>query len=786
MPRSTHDPSQARLTATAGRIACAAVAALAAASGLAAQTARTESYGDAMRASWARTVTAARSLAGTQPAAVWQDMTVQGEFADYVGFVDDDRVVVSTVVHNMYGWPIQRLFGLSDLRTRTVRWGSAIPWTPWVAALPLAGNIIVCAGRPVVKLTARDTASGARRWEYGDGDHGFALTLVPATGRLVALVERGSHWRLDGIDPVTGRVAWQRELTARRRDDDPFPPLFVAGDTVLVAGAIVERVRAGDGAALGTVVPLVIRDPAPRATWVSGRLLLWNDRQVELLDPAAGRTQWAAADSTSPALLVTADTSGVLRVGARGMELLRWTTGERAWRQDLGGPVASEVGRHGDLILITTDTALVALERATGRPRFVAPFPAAFAAGAPTHARAIGLPDQLLTRGDRIVVAREQGGVMAFAAADGRRLWQQPPMPRPDSAHDYVADARYTMYVAGMRRADRRVPTGLPTLSAGTAGSFASHADLLLATAQRHYEDAQRRVELARAGGDRGALAVAQQQQVTAAQAQVITTQIDMVSGQMSATAQLAGAALGMVNALIGMQKDAHAFRADHLLQTSYWYHQRSFQARYHLRPFFWRGRGLAITDLDSGRRRQLVYAPLNDYLQEDMPDVPAYDISPRGRWLAVFGLGIRADHYTPVRYRPMDADHPSRRATMDVPLQAVLVYDLDSLTFDDAPLPAEPALAEAIRAGDAALVDQLLARPAVSVDTRHWAAGETALMYATAHGRLDLVRRLIELGADVNAVSDRGESALDLATTDDVRNYLRSRGGRPGPELRQ
>lgn len=43
--------------------------------------------------------------------------------------------------------------------------------------------------------------------------------------------------------------------------------------------------------------------------------------------------------------------------------------------------------------------------------------------------------------------------------------------------------------------------------------------------------------------------------------------------------------------------------------------------------------------------------------------------------------------------------------------------------------------------------------------------AGQTALMLAVSHGRLEMVRALLECGADVNVQDDEGSTALMCAS---------------------
>ncbi|HTP73134.1 MAG TPA: ankyrin repeat domain-containing protein [Burkholderiaceae bacterium] len=71
-------------------------------------------------------------------------------------------------------------------------------------------------------------------------------------------------------------------------------------------------------------------------------------------------------------------------------------------------------------------------------------------------------------------------------------------------------------------------------------------------------------------------------------------------------------------------------------------------------------------------------------------------------------------------------------------------------------------ALGLAAREGSERVVDVLLKQPQLNIDTRN-NTGETALMFAALHGRLQMAQRLIERGA---AVTQDGWNPLHYAAT--------------------
>ena len=91
-----------------------------------------------------------------------------------------------------------------------------------------------------------------------------------------------------------------------------------------------------------------------------------------------------------------------------------------------------------------------------------------------------------------------------------------------------------------------------------------------------------------------------------------------------------------------------------------------------------------------------------------------------------------------------------------------------------------------AAHVGDAARVRQLLlgdgdGDDGIEVDARctYWgASGATALHEAARFGQLEVVRVLVEAGADMRATTALGESALDIAVRDregEMEQFLRS-----------
>lgn len=61
---------------------------------------------------------------------------------------------------------------------------------------------------------------------------------------------------------------------------------------------------------------------------------------------------------------------------------------------------------------------------------------------------------------------------------------------------------------------------------------------------------------------------------------------------------------------------------------------------------------------------------------------------------------------------------------------------------------------------------------------------GMTALSWAAKDGNMKIVKYLVENGANVNSQNTNGRTIVDMTTSSDIKNYLKSKGGKTGEEL--
>jgi len=184
---------------------------------------------------------------------------------------------------------------------------------PYEGEHGFGGSATVCGDLVIVSndhegpsfVVGLESATGRERWRLAreSGKSGYATPLVvdgPA-GRQVLLTSHAHG--VSGIDPVTGRLLWERKCLPKRAVSSPVVagPLAIGtsgdggGDTTLVAVRIPDAVSAGPPPEPEIVFQLD-RSAAPYVPTplvVGERLYLWGDRGVvTCADAATGAIRW--------------------------------------------------------------------------------------------------------------------------------------------------------------------------------------------------------------------------------------------------------------------------------------------------------------------------------------------------------------------------------------------------------------------------------------------------------------------------------------------------------------
>jgi hypothetical protein len=315
------------------------------------------------------------------------------------------------------------------------------------------------------------------------------------------------------------------------------------------------------------------------------------------------------------------------------------------------------------------------------------------------------IPDVLVARSDRLILASEKNGVAAFSQKDGKPVWRQP-LDFFQGAHFWYLTKETELSIAAQMAGQLRK---------------AAQED------QRWWGNQVRAVDYQWSGYQYNAPSY--------------------VKGKEGATMMLFQNLLalssGIESSLQAAAINALSLRKQLELNNAMMLQVRALQGKYWIRPYSKRGTSVAIVDLDTGKRVDVQYAAPNIGMSVYGVRLPCIRIAPDGGHFVTAEIGLDETKYEKyVKFK------------FGMPYPSVLSYDLAKLQFRDA-IWDDSNLVLAANNGDLEKVKTLL-KSGVWPDSRD-VLGSTALTGAAMNGHDEVVRLLIASGAKLDAGKEAG-----------------------------
>jgi ankyrin repeat protein/outer membrane protein assembly factor BamB len=692
----------------------------------------------------------ARDLSTYQPKPEWQTV-FRADATDFLEFVSPDRFLVGMVqLGSTLAEPDFGGVELYDARTGERIWEGKRKNIPNGSYTVLSADpVILLYGASTKQLyfTALDPKSGQTLWEREVRQPGIA-SYDWEKGLIVAGAHTENGLELSALRVQDCSQAWSQTLPiapppkgndakpleiATARDD---ANLIVAADQVfkiaVQTGEIVWKTEnpVGRGAALY---------PTNQGLIVVGGNRLW------MMDGAKGSLKWGPLDFKGEIVTVSApgDSNATAFLSAREVnDLVKRDTiyglslvsGKKMWERPAPMPVWSPFLYVSGKLFFATGGSLECLDGRTGEVRSSAKFPPAWGWAPITEGE---VPDALLMRGERVILASEKNGVAAFSLKDGKPVWRQP-LNFFQGGHFWYATKEAELSTAA-QMAGRLRKTAEEDRKWWS--NWMSTTDYL--TVENSYT--------------------------------MTKEQRDQARGKLGATMMLTQSLLAFSSALDMSLKGAAVTdlikRKELELNNTVMLQARVLQGKYWVRPFNKRGTSVAIVDLDTGKRVDVQYSAPNIGMSVYGVRLPCIRISPDGEHFVTAEIGLddtKFEKYVKFKW--------------GMPYPSVLSYDLAKLQFRDT-IWDDSDLELAAENGDLEKVKTLL-KGGAWVDSRS-VLGTTALTGAAMNGRGEVVRLLISSGADVNHGKGTGHrSAIEMAAYgghSSIVKMLLDAGAEPG-----
>ncbi|MFC1525575.1 PQQ-binding-like beta-propeller repeat protein [Candidatus Latescibacterota bacterium] len=741
------------------------------------------------------TVELANKLNEDQPPTRWETL-VASEGADFIAFLDDERVLVGTVESGSYlGVPRHGDIKLFGAETGNVIWSAGREGLR-------NGQYVLLAITPLIVVVGRDDNgttfiayepdTGSRRWTH-EVDAPDQFVVSEAMDRIISLSPDGSGRRIEALDIETGSTVWSQQLPADSFSAEIPDALISADNDLFVIGRRIHKLTGRDGTLIWSTSHPVLEAHDRSIHHVPQGLLAYGSRETVLLNEEDGSTRWAHSVRESAiqvatvldgrAYIVTAGHNSAPEFSAETIQALDSENGEALWSKRIEGRIVSPISMQDGVLAFSTDGALHGVMAKTGEQLFQSPFSEEFISGSPSSAATLHPPDVIGFGDGTLYLVREMAGVRAHAFPSGAELWEQMNFNYPSRI--YSADRLYTVLARDLGPGNPQSSTATPVPETGSSSNSPSP---FIKSAQRLYESRRQRANavLSNRRATTGDRESARQSQAMNARLMAANQRVDMAMGQMQAAADLLNAVVGLQGSIQTALETAAVqgvISRKHMeLRSLSSLQQACLQGRYYLWPFFDQGRGVTLVDLETGKRHDLVFSPQMQPLDTYGVDLPTFCIGPDGKTLIMVGVGMDSGKYE---------EHVKWQSRM--PRPSVLAYDLSTFSFMDTSLTQKKAeqaamrlqevIAEAValaqantaqwqanmakrqlhdaaQSRDLALVQSLL-DAGISANAQHPDDGSGPLIWAILGGSADVARLLIEHGADVNERTKEGKSAL-------------------------
>jgi ankyrin repeat protein/outer membrane protein assembly factor BamB len=667
----------------------------------------------------------ARDLATYQPKPEWQTV-FRADATDFLEFVSPDRFLVGAVqLGSALSEPDFGGVELYDARTGERLWEGKRKNIPNGSyALLAAEPVLLLHGASTKQLyfTALDPKSGQTLWEHETKQPGIA-SYDWESGLIVAGTHTDNGLELVALKVRDGTQAWSQTLPIapppKGKDAKPLEIATArdAGHLFVAADQLFKIAVQTGGVVWKTANPAGV-DKTTLHSAGQGLIVLGGNR-LWMLDGVKGGLKWGPLEFKGAivTLSVPEDSKGTVFLITREKESDGWKdtihglvldNGKPLWERPTTMPTQSHLLYVSGKLFFSTSNSLECLDARTGNVRSSTSFTPQWV-WAPINE----MPDVLVARGDRLILASEENGVAAFSQKDGKPVWRQP-LNFFQGGHFWYLTKETELSTA-----------------AQMAGQLRNEAD----KNQQWWSNQVRTVDYQWSGYDYNAPSYVKGKEGAT---MVFFQSMLALSSAIESSLQAAA-----VTALI--------LRKQLELNNAVMLQARAFQGKYWVRPYSKRGTSVAIVDLDTGKRTDVQYSAPNIGMSVYGVRLPCIRITPDGGHFVTAEIGLDDSKYEKyVKFK------------WGMPYPSVMSYDLAKLQFRDV-IWDDSNLVLAAGNGELEKVKTLLKNGAWA-DSRD-VLGGTALNSAAANGREEVVRLLIASGAKLNAGEKAGKrTAIELA----------------------
>jgi outer membrane protein assembly factor BamB len=693
----------------------------------------------------------------------WQT-TLDAEEVDIFKLFSSEKILVGTVeFENSYWWnPAPKNLSLFNLKNGSLVW--TLPRKSLgidMERVLLVDPVLLISGLSGNKngFKALSPSDGTILWSWQPSGASYDF-LTSFNGKAVFYRKSGKgNVLLTSLDLKTGKPVWEKKIIEVSGKEQSIK-VSVWQDRIFIVGSKAVSISSSDGKILWST-------PVPAN--VSGEIILaMSDKYVvvsgsggtAMIYSQNGQKAWSKTDLSFKIMSLRDDLLLAVMPQKRGKawDLTALNRSGQLWKMRLSTSLESNIRySSGKRAYFVSDNKLYSLNISNGKVVFKANLPGFMA-------RLKTLPVNLAVFGKKIVVADEYG-VSAYSAKTGKLLF----------THWVKGADLYSNEFAKNRIYMRSIPKGTSSehMYSSSFKVKTNHTSYLAPMQQwRNYASARTDSVL------RSSSSTSSERQ-SAINAEIRAIQTTQEAEALTAQIEAGNALIGLSQQFVSM---AAAWRGSGVngrdgldiarLAKSVESHNQAIQYGYYLRPYFKDGWGLAVVDLNTGKRSDILHSPYNEPLLIASAQYPAFLVDPLNKRILVKGLGNDSAKYMIYTKSAFSYELGFFPFRWEIPFPSIISYDIAGLKFRNkrsgfisTPVEAEKrknkALFEAILAGNEKAVESAIINGA-DVNAQD-AFGSTPIFYALLKADEDINELLLESGADPIACDKGGQTPLTM-----------------------
>jgi len=383
------------------------------------------------------TITMVDKLNRTQPKTNWE-ILVNYDAGDFINFIGNNNVLVGAVKsESKFGVPKYEDIFLYNIKNKKKIWSAPRPKISKGEYALLTTNpfiIIIAKNSKKTIFQAYDPKNGKVKWNLKlKSPCQFCLSAFSNKLYVMSLNETSNKNRLlKAVDINTGTVCFNKIISSNHFSDNYQDFLFDKEEGLFAGGIKLCKINKTTGKIQWSKPLSEFNCKQIQIIFTSLGILVYDSTTCKLTNIKNGNTFWENKLNNPNTILISVLKSHIFRIihktnstSENVVEALNEKTGEILWKFPSTNQLSSPLTLEDNKLIFTTNKVLLAVKVNNGELIFKKFLPKNFISEKTETDKFMQQPDTIYCKEEKIFLARNMVGVVAFNLENGKKLWKQ-------------------------------------------------------------------------------------------------------------------------------------------------------------------------------------------------------------------------------------------------------------------------------------------------------------------------------------------------------------------------